>query len=327
MNANKQPEDVPIKRKPGRPRKKMLKEPQKRQGILEKPSSDKHVVELLYDKPSNFNKICKYWKSLNTDKIKFVFTPAGLVLYTKNYKGTNHVGIKCDGALMNQYFAKETIMIGVSFANIEPILNKLDKSYETICFVIKERTKNKTLHIVLQNDVNIPESFDIEIFIDEDIGQPLPADLFDGNLGLGGDEKVGPRLFTPYQLEFRLPGKYFKKMISDTKQFDKQWTIEKYGDANLMFSYKLSNGQVKATIIPSKAADIGLKSLVTPNEIFSVSIYVDTIKPTSSSQLAEVIQIKASKDRALCIWADLDDKAVVVNTLVDIVDHRAPAAK
>lgn len=311
LKNNDKPEEIPEKRRPGRPRKKMLKEPAKRQGILEKPSSDKHVVELLYDKPSNFNKICKYWKSLNTDKIKFVFTASGLVLYTKNYKGTNHVGIKCDGALMNQYFAKENIMIGVSFANIEPILNKLDKSYETICFVIKERTKNKWLHIILQNDVNIPESFDIEIFIDEDIGQPLPQDLF--------DERV------LYQLEFRLPGKYFKKMISDTKQFDKQWTIEKYGDANLMFTYKLSNGQVKATIIPSKAADIGLKSTVTPNEIFSVSVYVDTIKPTSSSQLAEVVYIKASKDRALCIWADLDDKAVIVNTLVDIVDHRAPA--
>ena len=302
-------EEPEVKRKPGRPRKKMLKEPQKRQGIMDKPSSDKNAVELLYDKPSNFNKIGKYWKSLNTDKIRWEFSPKGLKLHTKNYKGTNNVGIMCDGALMNQYYCQETITIGVSFANIEPILNKLDKSYETICFAIKERTKNKILHVILQNDVNIPEYFDIEIFIDPDIEAEMPKDLFRDQ---------------PYSLEFHLPGKYFKKMISDTKQFDKQWTIEKYGEANLMFTYKLGNGQVKATIVPKNVKDIGLKSTVTKDEIFSVSIYVDTIKPTSSSQLADVIHIKASKDRALCIWADLDEKAVVVNTLIDIVDHRAP---
>lgn len=297
-----------VKRKPGRPRKKILRELPKRQGILEHPECDKHAVELLYDKPSNFNKICKYWKSLNANKIKFVFTPSGLVLYTENYKGTNKVGIRCDGTLMNQYWCAESISIGVSFVNIEPILNKLDKTYETICFVIREKTKNKTLHIILQNDVNIPESFDIEIFIDPEIQEKLPPEMF---------------LEQPYALEFHLPGKYFKKMISDTKAFDKAWTIEKYGYSSLMFTYKHGNGQVQAKIIPKNQADIGLKSTVTIDEIFSVSIYVDTIKPTSASQLADVIHIKASKDRPLCIWADLDEKAVIVNTLVDIVDHRA----
>lgn len=305
-----------VKRRPGRPRKRQLKEPQKRQGILDKPNSDKHVVEFLYDKPTNFNKICKYWKSLNTDKVKFVFSRDRLILYTNNYGDTNDVGIKCEGSKMNQYWCSEPMNIGVSFTNIEPILNKLDKSYESISFVIRERTKNKILHIILQNDVNIPEYFDVEIFISEEIGKELPKELF-------------PTVAVPYALDFHLPGKYFKKMISDTKQFDKQWTIEKYGDdGNLMFTFKSANGQVNAKLVPKNLDEIGLQSLVTKNEIFSVSVYIDRLKPTSSSQLAEVVHIKASKDQPLCIIADLDEKehpgAMVVNTLIKIVDHRAP---
>lgn len=310
---NEKKDEEPVKRKPGRPRKKMLKAPAQKQGIVNTPLSDKNTVELLYDKPSNFNKICKYWKSLNTQKIKFAFTPTGLILYTQSYKETSKVGIKCDGALMSRYYCREPLTLGVAFSNIEYILSKLDKSYESICFTVKEKTKAKTLYIILQNEVNMPEYFEIDIFIDPEIQQPLPVDLFREQ---------------QYMLEFNLPGKYFKKMISDTKQFDKQWTIEKYGGGgNLMFSYKSSNGQVKATIVPKSTTDIGLKSLVAGEDIFSVSVYIDTIKPTSSSQLADSVHIKANKDRALCIWANLDEKAVIVNTLVDIVDHRAQPAK
>lgn len=304
--------DLTLKRRPGRPRKRILKEPAQRQGLLDTPSDPNNIVEVLYDKPINFKKICSYWKSLNADKIKFAFSPTHLILYTKNYKETNDVGITCDGSKLNKFYCPHAINISVGFGNLQLVLDKLDRSYETISFVIQKKTQHKTLHIILHNDVNIPEFFEIELIMDAD----KPNDV--GPLQMFNDP-------TPYALEFKLPGKYFKKMISDTKQFDKQWTLEKFGDAgNLMFTYKSGNGQVKATVVPKSLKDIGLKSLVKVNEIFSVSVYIDTIKPTSASQLAEVIHIKASKDRPLWIWAELDEKAIMVNVLVQIVDHRVP---
>jgi hypothetical protein len=300
-----------VKRKPGRPRKKPLKEPTKRSGIMESPDSDDNIVEFLYDQPSNFKKICSYWSALNADKIKFVFTQSQLVLYTKDYKETNDVGITCDGAKLNKYYCEKPITIGVAFSNLELVLSKLDKSYETISFVLQRKTQNKTLYCILQNDVNIPEFFEIDIIIDPQDQEFIYQQMFQNQI--------------PYALEFKLPGKYFKKAICDAKQFEKQWTIEKFGDTgNLMFTYKSSNGQVKATAVPKNLRDIGLRSSVGPKEIFSVSVYIDTLKPTSSSLLADTINIRASKDRPLWIWADLDEKAIMVNVLIKIVDHRAP---
>lgn len=311
MNANQEKLGDAAKRKPGRPRKKELKPPAQRQGLLPTPSDPNNIVEVLYDKPINFKKICSYWKLLNADKIKLVFTQTHLILYTKNYKETNDVGITCDGSKLNKFYCPQPMSISVGFSNLELVLNKLDRSYETISFVIQKKTQHKTLHIILHNDVNIPEYFEIELIMDGENNYGEQLQMFNDPV--------------PYALEFKLPGKYFKKMISDTKQFDKQWTIEKYGDAgNLMFTYKSGNGQVKATVVPKSLKDIGLKSMVKLNEIFSVSVYIDTIKPTSSSQLAEVIHIKASKDRPLWIWAELDDKAIMVNVLIQIVDHRVP---
>ena len=297
------------KRKPGRPPKVKAKEPTGRIGIAEEPSNPRHVVEFLYDKPSNFKKICSYWSSLNADKIKFIFTKESLILYTKDYKETNDVGITCDGNKINRYYCAAPITIGVSFSNLELVLSKLDKSYECISFVLKDATQNKTLHCTLQNDVNMYEYFDIDIVIDATDQTNQYHQMFQDQ--------------TPYTLEFKLPGKYFKKAISDAKQFEKQWTIEKFGEnGNMMFSYKSSNGQVKARIIPKDLKDIDLKSRVVNKEIFSVSVYIDTLRPTSSSQLADVIHIKAERDKPLWIWADLDDKAIMINALIKIVDHR-----
>ncbi len=55
-------------------------------------------------------------------------------------------------------------------------------------------------------------------------------------------------------------------------------------------------------------------------------MFVDTIKPTSSSQLADTIYFRAAKDRPLWIHAEIDEKAIVVDVMIQIVDHRAPAA-
>lgn len=301
--------EQPPKRRPGRPRKTPLKEPQQRLGRVEKPVSDNNLIEILYDKPINFKRIGSYWKSLMAEKIKFDFKPDCLQLITSNYKETSDVVITCDGQKMNSYFCPpEGYSIMVSFENLDLILSKLDKSYDSISFVIQKKSQTK-LFIILQNDVNIPEFFEIDLIMNDHI-------VVDGIFDILSKPDV-------YSLEFCLAGKHFKKMINDAKSFDKMWTIQKYGDVgNLVFTYKSANGQVKAKAVPKSLQSVNLKSKVKPKEIFSVSVYIDSIKPTSSNFLADEINIRAAKDKPLWIWAELDDRAIVLNILIDIVDHR-----
>lgn len=305
---------VLTKRRPGRPRKKPVKEPPKKRGILDKPSSPDNLVELTYEKPANIKKLCSYWKSLSAEKIIFSFTPERLTLYTSNYKETNDVKVTCEGKRMDSYYCPaQGFEIKILFANLELFMQKLDKSYEKISFIITNKNQGKFLNIILNNDIQIPEYFEVDIIMDA-----VPRKKYETIF----DEKVA------YPLEFKLQGKHFKKLISDTKNFENYWTIEQYGPtANLIFAYKSSNGQVRAKVVPKSLKDISLKSTIKEGEIFSVSVFVNNIKPTSSNQLADNVWIKAATDRPLWIWAELDrdegadGPSILVDASIAIVDY------
>jgi hypothetical protein len=297
-----------LKRKPGRPRKKPLKEPPSRKGILDTPSCADNLVEVMYDKPVSFKKLSSFWKSLNAEKIAFIFAPTKLIMYTKNYKESNWVRACMDGAKVVSYYCPHDVGMIVLFANLELIWRKLDKAYETVSFIITKKNNGKVLNIILQNEFNIPEYFEIDVIMDHAYGK-----LFDGVF----DEGIH------YPLEFKLSGKYFKKAISDTKDFDDQWTIEKYGETgSLMFAYRSINGQVRARNVPKNPKDVITKCDIKQGDIFTVSVFVNNIKPTSANQLADVICFKAAKDKRLLIWADIDEGSIIVDILVDIVDYK-----
>lgn len=208
---------------------------------------------------------------------------------------------------MNRYFLTRPANVFINYSNLEHILNKVDKSYDMIGFTLTHNKGaiSKKLHLYLKNDVNIPEYFEIDVM---------------------DDEKLGDMIFRPptepYPLNFELPGKYFKKLISDAKNFNKQWTISKIEPGDLKFEVKSQNGEVKGSIIP-RHDSIKLRfTPESPNDIFMVSVYVDYIKPTSSSMLSDVINIHAAKNRDLLISCDMDNGAITVDVLVKIVDLR-----
>jgi hypothetical protein len=308
--SEKKTSETALKKKPGRPRKRPIKPESIKKGVLTDPVTKDNIIELLYDKPVNFKKICSYWKSLNADRITFVFTPEKLYLYTRDHNENNDVQFIFDGSKMSSYYCGEERRISINFNNLELILQKLDKSYESISFVVTNNDRNKLLYIILKNEENIPEYFDMDVIMD--FKDPIQYDIFD------------QRHTLDYQMEFRLKGKYFKKAISDTKHFEKQWTIEKDGsEGKLIFSYKSDNGQVRAKVVPESLKDINLVSRIKPQEIFSVSVFTNNIKPTSSNQLADYINIRASQSKPLWVWAQIDENAIIVNILIQIVDYRS----
>lgn len=298
------------KKKPGRPRKRPIKPEAVKNGVLDDPITKDNLIELMYDKPVNFKRICSYWKSLNAERVTMVFTATHLNMYCRDHNENNDVQFTLDGSKMSSYYCGEDRCISINFNNLELILQKLDKSYETISFIITRRDSLKLLYIVLKNDENIPEYFDIDVTTE--FKEPVDYSVF--------DEKNA----ADYQLEFRLKGRYFKKAISDSKHFEKVWQIEKLGsEGNLIFSYKSDNQQVRARLVPENNKDIALVSRIRAGEIFSVSVFTSNLKPTSSNQLADYIHIRASQNKPLWMYAEIDDRAITVNIICRTVDLRA----
>jgi hypothetical protein len=299
------------KRGPGRPKKFTPKNSKNTSGLRTEPENKENMIEMCYAGVTNFKKIASFFKNLNADKIHFEFLPTGLNLYTKNFKEQNDARISFRGEEMASYYCQEPFSIDVNFANLEPIFSKLDKIYVMSRIFVETASKHKKIIIVLENEYNIDECFDVEIFMDGKSQQTNYSEPFLQNM----DE----------QLSFKLPGKYFKKMISDSKQMDKQWTIDMHGPTGpLLFSYKTENGQVAAKIVPkqSKIADFEIKSSLEPREILSVSVFLDNIKSVSNSSLGDDIYIKASKGKPLRTFARLDGTAVVVDVIVATVNFK-----
>lgn len=300
--------EQPAKRKPGRPRKNPLKEPPKRSGILTEPTNKDNMIELMYDKPQNFKKLSQFWKSITADKIVLSFRPDRVMMFAKSYKEKNVVRTRILGSKVSSYYCPTVMHVVVLFANLDIILQKLDKAYETIAFVITTKHRDKMMHCILQNEFDIPEYYDIDIL------QDIPfVNQFENVF----DESI------PYPLQFKLPGKYFKRTISDVKLFDEQWTITMMGNlGNLMFTFRSVNGQVRARNVPKDVKKVIEVNELKADELFNVSVFAADLKPTSAAQLSEIIHFKAAKDRQLWIWKDLDDGAIFVDVLVDIINYK-----
>ena len=232
--------------------------------------------------------------------------------YTKNFKEQTDTRIKFYGAKMNSYWCSEPFSVDIKFSNLESIFSKLDKIYTLSKIIVDKKSQNKNITLILENDHNIDEKFDIDIILDEKSNSTEYGKAFKDDDG-------------KYQLEFKLPGKYFKKMINDSKQIDKMLTIEMHGSRGpLLFKYKSENNQVSATLMPkkNKIEEFCLKTTLGEKEILSVSIYIDNIKPTASSQLSDDIYFKVSKDKQLRIYSKIDGDAVDIDVMVATVNYK-----
>jgi hypothetical protein len=307
--------EVISKRKPGRPPKKnKTKDVPAKLGILPKSDNMDAQVEFVYDSPTDFKKITGFWKSLSAEQIRIEFLNNEMNMYTSNFNETNDVQFKFFGHKMLKYYCEQPTTIVVTYTNLESVFNKLDKIYNSISFIIQKNKQVKKLIIVVQTEFNMSEQFDIDLVLDND-------NIEQSNVK---SEKFENKIAEQHMLQFKLPSKYFKKMIADTKQMDKQWTVEKYGVSGpLQFTYKSGNGQVNTRIISKKPEDLEIKcsGLSGDRDIISTSVFVDNIKPIATAALGDYATIFISKNQPMLITTDLNKSAVIANVIIKTVDY------
>ncbi len=88
-------------------------------------------------------------------------------------------------------------------------MSTIDKTYNSLVILSNKDSIQKNIQIILKNDIDIDETHKIELIGEYDHFDHL-KDQFDDN---------------DYRIKFNLPGKYFKKTISDIKSFSDQMAI------------------------------------------------------------------------------------------------------
>jgi hypothetical protein len=186
-------------------------------------------------------------------------------------------------------------------------MNTIDKTCSSILFLSSKNTSQRDIQIVLKNDIDIEEIHKIEL-----IGE---YDRMENEKDFEDED---------YAIKFKLPGKYFKKMISDIKSFSDVATIKQEGpDDPLMFEYIKCDKKIKSTNIVKNSKAICLQSNLNEDDTFRTSFKVEYVKPISSAVLADNIEIYTDENKPLMFIAHLDGKAVEMRILTDIIDNRS----
>jgi hypothetical protein len=300
------------KKKPGRPRKIPLKEKPKRNGIIKEPTSKNSLIEFHYDQPGEIKKIIgTFCKHLECKKLSFIFTPSDMYIYTRNHRETNDARIKFVGSKVNSYYCgKKELEIAIKYENLELITSKINKNCESISFIVTSKDQDKYFYIIIKNTNCRPKYIEMDIMAE--FKKCDFRDRFDYD-----DDPV---------LEFQMNGKDFKQAIDDTKGFENKWTIEKLSkEDSLSFKYDSPNKQVRVKEIPENIESLSIVDRIPKKDIFSVSYFVSDLKPTSTSQLSEMVKLYIWKNRPMIISADIDNKTIIVDVVINIVDYKKKA--
>ena len=292
---------APIKKKPGRPRKTPLKKRMKREGISATPINAANDMEMIYDMPSVFKKIFALCKTMAVGDLSISFDRKQVKISAVDHYKKSHISIVIHGSKINHYYCKKPTVINLNPKNMEKIIQILNKNYISVAFVLKTVTSKSSLTIIFKNSIKIDECREIDLIQNTN---PPPNVSFD---------------VMNYPIKFRLPGKYFKKIINDISLFSDVLTISKVGNSPLLFKYTSEDKTVKSTYIVKCEKSINLHAAVCDSDIFSTSVNIAYVKPLSSTLISEYMEICADTRKNMIFKTSIDEGTVDIMVSTDIV--------
>ncbi len=310
------PEVLPVnkadaKKKPGRPKKKIVNAPIEVHGIVDAPVNEEDVLELVYCNPSLFKKLLTMDKQFEVSEVEMNFDQYGLKTINKDHIGKSTIYTTIDGRCMNLYYCKAPIRICVKRDNLEKVFGNLGKSHYKITFILKENYRSIMYIIVKDLEYNTDESYEIDVvYKPEDHAR---AEIRDDD--------------TNYPIKFRISSKHFKTRINNIRKLSPIFTIQKAGNDPLQFTFDKAL-KVNWTGVYNDSEKIDLKSTIAPDDIFSVSVYIDYIKPFSNSNIGEDVYIAADKREKMSFMTLLDKSqttdgyAACVKVYTELKDYR-----
>lgn len=295
-----------VKKRPGRPRKTPIKEASPRKGIAAEPLNESNYIEMIYDRPMVLKKTWMHFKNLAVERLQLIFRRDSFIMYGEDHHKKSQIRACIDTKGINHYYGSDVLDIGIMCSDLEKVMATVDKSCPSIAFYSKRGHTQKTLKIVLETELQIEKTHQIEL-----VGE-YPR--------LTNEHRF---LDTSYLIQFELPGRYFKKMIADIKGFSDQVTVRQDSiEHPLAFEYITRDKKIKSEDIVRNPNSIKFVSQIAPNDIFRASFHVDHVKPISSAILVETVQIAVHDAKPLRFSIEIDEPIAKMCILTDIIDDR-----
>jgi len=299
----------PTKRPVGRPKiVKPVQQTVTRLGIVAEPIIADHALEMVYDTPTNLKKIFTLFKLMDTRDVKMEFRLSGVRISGAGHLKHNFIDLSIDSARLTQYFCKHNIIMIIDQKNLEKVIQKIDKSYDSIHFIAKQDSYMKELYIVLNDEAQgIKEYHTISL-----LESSTAAD----------DNIVNALPYTSYPLSFTLPSKYFKKVIGDIAKFSKDFTVERRSGVPLSFPYDSNSKTIDVNHVFTKAEIFKINSTLPDSEFLSTSVRIEYIQSLATALLSDYINIFVDKENMMVFKTTVDNNAFTLLLAVKIIGYK-----
>ncbi len=301
----KKSESQDEKKKPGRPRKTPIKGVPERLGILAKPFfKQDNILEMCCYTPVVLKKIFTVLKNMNISDLHIKCIKTGMQFISKDHDSMNEIILDIVGSKLHAYYCEEPFNIYISSDSLKNIFQTIDKSNNQIIFYSERNNYDSKLFLVLdENELDSLTTYSINLIKSnsEDIvsGSKLDLDL--------------------YPIKLKFPSKFFKKKITDISSFTNTLRFEKRGMEPLQIVYSSENKSIRAESI-FKDKKINLQSTVKADDIFTVSILTNTIKPFASCVISNYIEIYIDRKNKMCFRLNVDEGSFIVTIWSSIED-------
>jgi hypothetical protein len=298
------------KRPVGRPPKvdKNEKKSIMRKGVIPKPQNSAHVIELVYDTPTTIKRIFNLFKLMDTQDIRIEFKLSSVNISSAGRISQNFVSIDIDSTKLTQYYCKHNIIVNLDSKNLEKVVQKIDKSYDSIYIIATEDSYKKSINIILNDETLGVQEFHRISLIEGTNNMDMMADQI---------------TYQQYPLNFTLSSKYFKKIVSDVARFSKDFTIEKRPNVLLSFPYDSSSKTVDCETIITNKELFQINSSMEPNDMLSVTVRIEYIQSIASALVAENLKIYVHPEDMLYICTEIDGGLFKLVLAVKIVSYRS----
>lgn len=297
------------KKGPGRPKKYKEPPPVEILGIQDKPLIKERNMELIFCNPLTMKKLFSFFIG-QSETIQCKFKKDKVNILCKDRHNSNRIRITMNGDKMNRYYCDQEFEYGLALTYLEPLNKKLGKQYsEFIWFSEESEIKSKT-HIWLK-----------WMYYDKSWNQT--------NYSLAGnylhieDKEFDEYNEEEYPIKFTLKNKIFKDIIGDAGNHNSQYIyiMQEGKDSPLKINYSPTSLRYGSSNPFEDPKEINLESNLKDDELFSVAINVEFLKPIASIMPTEKINFKVSKIKPLIMTAHLDNGAITVNILTKVVSE------
>lgn len=281
------------KKKPGRPPKAKPLILTEIKGIIDAPVTEGDKVNLTYNNPMMFKKLFRLFKMFSMSEVSFQFNRDSIQLNNTDHLCASRSYTYINGNKMNAYYCKDPIVVHVKRIDIENILKIMNKDNYEITILVNEEYRSR-IYIIIKDSQYKTQTF-----------HAVPT-IYKGDNIINNDVEDDD---SDYPIKFTVSSKYLKTRVNHIFTQSKIFTIEQNGQMGLL---QFTHPQNISNRIPGEIFtdpnEIGLKSMIGPNDIFSINIIINYIRPFTNSIIGENVHIAAHSSKRIAFTTYMDEK-------------------